>query len=256
MRALLALAGWSVAAAWRDRLYASALLFFVAAGIATPLVSDFALGAPDKAARDVGLSLLWLVGSAMAVLCGVRAIGTELRDGTAALWLTRPIARGTWVAGRMSGAIAAITIELALLLAGWTLVSLWNGVGLPSDFGWYTALLWMELVLVAAWALLFSSLTSSPIAAYLATAGLWAAGHLADEYGRLAQESDGPVLRVAFQVLYAVVPDLDLFDVQDRVVHLLPVDVTAAVWALGYGLAWTLALSGATAVVLGRRDLP
>ncbi len=251
----LALARWGLIGAWRDRLFASIVLFFVAAGVLTPIVQDFAIGAGDKAARDVGLSLLWLVASGTAVLVGVRAIGSELRDGTAVFWLTRPISRGTWVAGRSLGVIATLTLEVAGLLLAWGLVALWNGVGIPPDLPWFALLLWVELVLVAAWGTFFTSLTTSPIVAFLATLGLWSAGHLADEYGRLAAESDGPLLRALFRGLYLVVPDLDLFDVQDRVVHLLPVDGEAAIWAVAYGLGWVLALTAASTAVISRRDL-
>lgn len=254
MSPAFALARQLVWTAVQDRLPALVPLFLVVVAVAAPIVSDLALGGPDKVLRDVGLTLLWLAGSAAAVWLGVRAIGADLRDGTGVLWLHRPIARGEYVLGRFLGVVVVLGLLVAALVATWIAVAAWHGAAGTAGLLWYAVLLWAELVFVAAWAMLLSSLVA-PLPAALATTGLWAAGHLADEYGRLAASADSPVTSFLFGALYLVVPDLDLFVVQDRVVHQLPIDPAAAVWACAYGAAWTGALLVLTSLVLARRDI-
>jgi Cu-processing system permease protein len=254
MTAAIALGGQFARDALREGILASVLLFVAGAGFVAPLVSGLAMGGPDKALRDLGLGLFWLVGSAAAIWLGVRGIGADLHDGTAALWLHRPVSRAAWVGGRFAGVLAVLVAEVVFLLASWMVIAAWYDLGFGASLLGYAVLLWFELALVAAWGMLFSALTG-PVPAGMLTAALWAAGHLADEYTRLGAGDGHPIVAVLSRVLFVVVPDLDLFDVQGRVVHGLALDPRAALAACAYGAAWTAGLVVITALLVARRDV-
>lgn len=254
MTPILALAGQFARNAVRERILVAVPMFLFASGFAAPLVSGLALGGADKALTDLGLGMLWIFGSFLAIYLGVRGIGADLRDGSAVLWLHRPLPRASWVVGRFLGVLAVLVAEVTLLLGTWAAVAAWYGAAPGPSVVVYGVLLAFELALVAAWGMLFSSLIA-PVPAALATAGLWVAGHLADEYTRLAMSEGHPVVGALSRLLFLVVPDLDLFDVQDRVVHGLAIDAAATVSACGYGAAWTAALVALTGLVVQRRDV-
>jgi ABC-type transport system involved in multi-copper enzyme maturation permease subunit len=250
----LALAGPFARPALRDLVLPSIVAFAVAAASLTPIVAGLAIGGRHKAIRDVALGLAWLLGSLVATLLGVRAVGSDLKNGTAIVLLYGPLSRGGYVAGRYLGVLVAVTFEVASLAAVYVAVTAANGVAPAGALVGLFTLLWFELAVVSALAMLLASVVSQ-VPAALMTAGLWAAGHLADEYASLLTSRSAPVPHMLFDVLYAVVPDLDLFDVQDRVVHQLPIDPASVAWACAYGASWVVGLLALTAIAMMRRDL-
>jgi hypothetical protein len=225
-------------------------LTFVALVPITWGVQHIAIGGAVKAANDVGLGVLWLVGSLTAVILGVHA----LRPRADQVWvLTRPISRSRFALGRFLGVLAALAFQVAGLTLAWIAAATLNGIPPVGGLGWFALLLWVELGVVAAMAALLSNLVG-PVLAGLCTAALWAAGHLGDEYHRLAEESGVPAALAT--AVYAVVPDLDLFDVQGQLVHDVAVEWARVGGATVYGLAWMTALLALTMLVLSRKDLP
>ena len=104
---------------------------------------------------------------------------------------------------------------------------------------------------VGAVAALISTRTN-PLIAAGATFGVWIAGHLSGEYAAVASELG---FEPANTLVYAVVPDLDLLDLQTPVVTGVGIDPVAATAALGYGLVWLGILWALTVMSLRTRDV-
>lgn len=235
---------------WREAIRERALhtvgVYLAILAVLTPWVGDLALGAPERAARDLGLTLAWLLGSGTAIGLGIRAVGWTLHGRTAAILLARPISRGRWVIGRMVGVAAALAAQIGGLVACHALVLAAVGAGPTPALLVFGGLLWAECCVVAALAALLSALARPAIAATLSV-GLWAAGHLADEYAVVA-----PVLA---RIVFTVVPDLDVFDVHAAVVHDDGIDALRTIGAVAYGAAWWIGLLALTTAAVSRRDV-
>lgn len=247
---LLLLAREVVREAVRDRwLHAIPLTF----AVLVPLiwgVRQMALGGGGKAANDIGLGVVWLVGSLTAVVLGVQA----LRPRADQVWvLTRPVSRSQFAVGRFFGVLATLAIQVAGLMLAWIAAATLNDVAPADGSGWAALLLWVELGVVAGMAALLSNLVG-PVLAGLCTTALWVVGHLGDEYRHLAEESGLPAALAT--AVYSVVPDLDLFDLQQQLVHDVAVEPARVGVATAYGLAWMTALLVLTILVLSRKDLP
>ncbi|MBW1880601.1 MAG: ABC transporter permease [Deltaproteobacteria bacterium] len=234
----------------RDRWMHAIPLTFVALVPLTWGVRHMAIGGAVKASNDIGLTVVWLVGSLTAVLLGVHA----LRPRADQVWvLTRPISRSQFALGRFLGVLATLALQVLGLTLAWIAAATLNGIPPAGGLGWFTLLLWVELGVVAGMAALLSNLVG-PVLAGLCTVALWVAGHLGDEYHRLVEESGVPAALAT--TLYSVVPDLDLFDVQQQLVHDVVVEPARVGGATAYGLAWMTALLALTMIVLSRKDLP
>jgi ABC-type transport system involved in multi-copper enzyme maturation permease subunit len=240
-----------VADAADDRVFVTIGLYgAVVAGLA-PLVSGMALAAGTRAVADLGWLLLWLVACWVGCWLGIRAVGLDLHHRTAALVLSRPISASTWSAGRLLGVVLALGVQIGGMLAIWVVIAGIWGVSIGVDWVWAGLLLWAEASVTAALAALLSTLVA-PVFAAASTAGLWIAGHLAQEYARVAAESD---LAWAATLLFVFVPDLDRFNVQDALVHGVAIPPIAALSSLAYAVVWIAVLQGLTVWVVTRRDL-
>jgi ABC-type transport system involved in multi-copper enzyme maturation permease subunit len=114
-------------------------------------------------------------------------------------------------------------------------------------------LIMIELMLVTAIALFFSTF-SSPFLSAMLTIGLWVIGHFGDDLRNFGTIVGSPVAASIARGLYYVLPNFSAFDVKAQVVHgqavpLLYVGLTSL-----YGLTYlALVLVGAV-VIFSRRD--
>jgi ABC-type transport system involved in multi-copper enzyme maturation permease subunit len=116
------------------------------------------------------------------------------------------------------------------------------------------ALIGVELLVVTAVALFFSTF-SSPFLSAVLTLGLWIVGHFNDDLRHFETVVDNPVAVWLARGLYCVLPDLSAFDVRSQVVHGLAVPPVAAGLAAAYGAAYIVFLLVAAILVFRRRDL-
>lgn len=247
-RVLPILAGQVLRDAARERVFHTVLLYGLGLALLGPWVADLTLAAPGRAVVDLGLTSAWLVASGVAIWLGVRAIGWELRSRSAALVLSGPVSRWTWLMGRALGVGIAMGLEVIGLTGGFVAVVALRGIGLEADLLWFLLLLWGECVVVAGLAGLFGVLVRPGLAA-ACVVGLWVAGHLAQEY---AAVTGGGWLA---HVLFTVVPDLDAFNVQAQLVHAQPIPALRGLGALGYAGLWAVGLLALTGLVVQRRDV-
>jgi len=226
-------------------LYGGAVLFLA------PMFSGMALGAGTRAVADLGWLLMWVVACWVACWLGIRAIGLDLHHRTAALVLSRPISVAAWATGRIIGIGLALGIQMAFMMVFWLgIAAIW---GVPIGVDWVLAgiLLWAEALMIASIAGLLSTLVA-PVFAAACTAGLWIAGHLAQEYTQMVADAE---MVWASSVLFTVVPDLDRFNVQHALVHGVAIPPSAALASLAYAIVWIAVLQGLTVLVVSRRDL-
>ena len=98
----------------------------------------------------------------------------------------------------------------------------------------------------------FLSTRTRPLVAAGSAAGLWVAGHLAGEYSRITAEWGAGALSSA---VFAVIPDLDLLDLQTPIVTGAGLDGGRLALGLAYGALWLVALAALTVASVRTRDL-
>jgi hypothetical protein len=116
------------------------------------------------------------------------------------------------------------------------------------------ALIGVELLLITAAALFFSTF-SSPFLSAALSFGVYVIGHFSEDLKHLDTIVDSPALAQFARGLYYLIPNLASLDVKAEVVHGLPISGLQMLSAsASTGLFITAFLIGAT-IVFSRRDL-
>ncbi len=237
----------------RDRILYSLLVFaFAMIGSAAVLVR-LAVGGEAKIVKDLGLTAIALVGLLIAVFLGVGVVSREIERRTIYPILSRPVRRGEFVLGKFLGlaltllvnvaAMGAALLALARLLEGG-----WSATLLPAML-----LLVVELLLVTASAILFSTFTTPTLSAVF-TLSVFIIGHLLDDVVRFGAALGEPMQTVTRLVGLAL-PNLGRFRVGHAVAAGLPLAPDYVGLATLYGLAYLLLLLLGATLIFERRDL-
>jgi ABC-type transport system involved in multi-copper enzyme maturation permease subunit len=176
-----------------------------------------AVGLERKILIDVGLSLLTLIGILLAIFLGTSLARVEIERGVINFLLARPLRRGELILGKFAGLGAALLVAtggMGAILAIFDLLIMGGrGGGRGGGVGalWpVIGLIYLELLIILALALFFSSFTNQLLAMVLALL-LTLIGRSAPELNGIA-EGAGPVVRSIFRVIYYLVPDLASFN--------------------------------------------
>ena len=141
----------------RDRVLYLLLVFALVVIGASRLLALLTVGSEDKIIKDLGLSAISIFGILTAVFLGVSLVFKEIDKRTIFTLLANPVPRWQFVLGKYLGLMAVLTVNvtlmslvLGLILGGGTVLALCPAVTLTV----------VELALVTAFALLFSSFTN------------------------------------------------------------------------------------------------
>ncbi len=254
MRAVFAIASTTFREAIRDRVLGS--LFFVAALIlgVSLAAEEITIGDQAKVIRGLALGCIDLSASVMAMFLGVGLVWKEIERRTLHTIASKPVSRGAFVCGKYLGLVATLAaLVVGMLVLYLVLVGTYLGRPHASIFA-FVALLAVELLLLTAWATLFSTF-AGPITATVFTISVFVIGHLADDVQRLGTETASPVLGTAARILYWALPNFQVLDVQPQAAHQVAVPLDHVLRAGGYGLGYTVLVLLVAVLLFQRRDL-
>ncbi len=250
---VLAVAGGTFRETVRDRLFYLVGFFGVILLGATTILSPLTVGAQAKIVADVGLAAMALLGLLVVLLVGASMVRKEMERRTLTTVLCRPLGRGEYLAGKFIG--LALTLGCMVALMG--LLYLAVLALTPATAAWSHLaaiyLIWLELLVLCAAGILFSTLVGPSLAAVLAAA-LFVCGHLLGSLADFAAMSSGLQRHLA-TVAYRLVPDLEVFNVRAAVVHGDAVTLPHLVLATLYGLGWVVVCMTLARAAFRRREL-
>jgi hypothetical protein len=129
----------------------------------------------------------------------------------------------------------------------------WDAPALDPALFKAVLLIFVELMLVTAIALFFSTF-SSPILAASFTLGLIIVGQFDADLKSFQTIVRAPLVGDLTRGLYLVLPNMAAFDVKAQVVHALPVSTGYLAITTAYGLSYVAALLVASMVIFAWRD--
>lgn len=230
------------------------LLFFALVMIGTGvLLSLLSYIERERILQDVGLASIRLFGAAIALFVGVGLIHKEVDRRTIFTILSKPVSRSEFLFGKFAGLVVTLWLQVAIMAAGFALVSLLAGAPLGVEHAQAIVLVAGELAVLVAVATLFSSFTT-PMLASLFGAGFYLVGHLTRDLRELGSQSDSLAAERATALLHRVLPDLEAFNVSIEAVHQLAIPASAVWQPLLYGAAYSAALLLFAALIFERRD--
>jgi Cu-processing system permease protein len=198
----------------RDRVLYN-LIFFALLMIASSLfIGELAIGGEQKIIVDFGLSFMRFFGVLIAIFIGIQLVYKEMERRTIFALLARPVSRSEVIVGKFAGLSLTLAVNSAVLLGGLilTLVYLQGGVSpLIGPVAAAAYLIYLELIVVTAVALLLSTL-SSPALTALVTFLVYIAGHFTPDFKVMAASTPSLALTVILNVLYYALPNLTNFN--------------------------------------------
>ncbi len=235
------------------------LIFFALAMMAVSLVLDqVTIGQRSKIIQDFGLASINLFGVLIAIMVGINLVYKEIEKRTIYPLLAKPVRRSEFLIGKYFGIVLTLVVEVALMSFFLFLLTVVYGTSADSqtfDLGLLAAisLIFMELALIAAVAILFSSF-STPFLSGMFTLAIYIIGHLTDDLRRLGALSGNLALESMTAFLYYLLPNLENFNIKGEVVYQIPVETGRIFLSLLYGLLYISILIFFSSIFFQRRD--
>jgi len=251
--AITALAGNTVRDAVRNKvLYI--LLFFALLLIGTSfLLATLSYVERERILQDVALAAIRLFGAAIAIFIGVGLIHREVDRRTVYTILSKPVSRVDFLVGKYLGLVATLWLQLAVMSAGFVVVSWASGAPLRGGHAIALGATALELAVLVAIATLFSSF-ATPFLAACYSVGLYLVGHVTRDLRAIGALAEGESVRELTHWLYQVLPDLESFNWTLEAVHDLPIPAGQVAWTVVMGIGWCVAFLTIAALVFARRD--
>ncbi|MBZ5639009.1 MAG: ABC transporter permease [Acidobacteriia bacterium] len=238
----------------RDRILYLLLAFALLLIAASRFLSLLTVGDESKIIKDLGLSAISVFGLLTSMFVGVSLVFKEIERRTVYTLLAKPVSRWQFVAGKYAGLLAVLAMNVLLMSAVLAAILLFRGESpvplLPAEL-----LILVELAIVTAFAILFSSFTN-PILSAVGTAAVYVTGHLSWSFDLLSRRLPPGAGRTLCDLLHAVLPNLDRLDLKTAAVHALPIPPGEPLWGALYGAGYIVAVLILAAWLFSRRDFP
>lgn len=236
----------------RRKVQVTLLLFGGLLVLAAYVVGGLTIGELHRIVSDLGLSAMQLIGILVAVFVGSSLISGDIERRVLLPVVAKPTSRTQYLLGRYLGLAAILLVNLVAMAALLGAVLVLDARSLrPIDAAYLSAvgLIGVQLVVVGAVALLFSSLSSTTLAASF-TLAVAIAGQYSSEVRALWQ---GPATWIP-RLLWYLLPNLGALNANESVIYRTP--PPAEVWLVSaYGLLYAGAALSLAALAFERRDL-
>lgn len=266
MRAVRAVAFNVFKESVRDRVPYNLVLFAVLLIASSYLLGQLTAGQDVKIIKDLGLAATSVFGLFIAIFIGIGLVSKEVERRSIYALLSKPLTRPQFIAGKYAGLVLTLAANVTVMaIALYVVLGYMTWAASPAErTGWDTPgvdpklliailLIFVQLMIVTAVALLFSTF-SSPILSAALTFALFVVGHFNADLKNFDRVVDSPPAIWLARGLYHVLPDLSAFDVKAQVVHGLPVTTGYVLSTIGYGVLYILALLFVATVIFSRRD--
>ena len=253
MRSVVVIAVNSFRENLRDKILYNLLFFALALIGASVVLRGLTFAAPEKIVTDVGLAAINMVGVLIAIFVGIGLVSKEIERRTIYTIMARPISRPQFLLGKYLGLAMTLLVNLGIMFAVF-LVTLWlTRAPIHASLFQAAGLIFIELMVVTAIALLFSTFSSATLSAIM-TLGFYVIGHLTTDLKGIAQTGQSEAVTMIMSGLYYLCPNLEFLNIKGQAARGVAVSLSYQVLASSYGLLYASLLLAAACVIFQRRD--
>lgn len=240
---------------FRSRFYLLAVAFGVVFLYMSLLLGVLAQEQEVRVLVDFGLALIELIGLAGGLYASATVFLREMETKTIYLILTRPVSRGEFLLGRYLGILLSVGASMLLMAAMHVTILLAKGWH-PTPL-YALALLgsFVKVAITTALGAFLALFSSSALTALGIAAILWTLGHFLPELRfMIAWGSPKPAIAPLTALTY-VVPDLQIFNLRDRLTGAPSAPAELGVWRqLGYACVYAGAWLGLARLWIGKKE--
>jgi ABC-type transport system involved in multi-copper enzyme maturation permease subunit len=240
----------------RDRVLYNLILFVLLLIAGAIFLGELSGGQERKIIVDLGLSTMLLFGVFISIFVGVGLVYKEIERRTIYAIFAKPVSRGEFMIGKYLGLCLTLLVNVAIMGAGISLALLyvsrgWNPLVITI---WPAILLiYVELTIITAVALLFSSF-SSPALSALLTFFVFIIGHFSADLKILASSMNSVTARWLFIGLYYVLPNLSNYSYITPAAHGQVAELANITLSIAYATIYSLVILAAGTIILSKRN--
>jgi ABC-type transport system involved in multi-copper enzyme maturation permease subunit len=237
----------------RDKILYNLLLFAGLLIAASMLLSSLSMGEQEKIVTDMGLAAINLIGVIIAVFVGIGLVSKEIERRTIYTIMARPISRVQFVLGKYLGLVVTLSVNLSIMLLVFLFTIWWSGASVHMSLLQAVELIFVELLVVTALALFFSTFSSAMVSASM-TLGLYVIGHLTPDMKGIAEKSQNELATMLLTGIYYLCPNLEMLNIKGQAAAGVSISLAYQLMATVYGLFYASLLLAVSCVVFQRRD--
>jgi Cu-processing system permease protein len=251
---ILAIALNTFREAIRNQILYSILFFAVLVVALSAIFGAASIGDQMKFIKDFSLMSISLFGVIIAIVLGVNLLQKELSRRTIFNILSKPVTRAEFVVGKFLGLLGTLGLIVALMCGALTLVMaafeghVDGGLLLAS----FTTLL--ELTIIIAFSLFFSSIVVTPTLAGLFSAAAFIAGRSAGYLHFILHGQYSDTTKKVATSVYWLLPHLHKFNIADQVVYGDRIDPSYLAALVVYALCYSGLLLLLSMFLFSRRE--
>ncbi len=242
----------TVREALRQKLAVNLLLFALLLTCASIVLSSLTYGEQYRIIADLALTSAQVFGTLIAVFLGAGLVAGDVQRRTVYPIIAKPVGRAEYLVGRYVGLVATLELNLAVMALATTgvLAVYTRGFGFlaTSPVGGAFVGTALQLAVVAAVAIAFSSVTNATLAAMF-TLAITVAGHFSREVFVYWLREGSPVRAIAY-----VLPDLGGLDFKIELVYQRAIASGRLGWAALYALLYVGTVLAIACAGFARRD--
>jgi len=240
----------------RDRVLYNLIAFALVLSAAAVVVGQISVEIERVVVINLGLTAVSLFGLVIAIFIGIGLVSKEIDKRTLYTVLSRPVRRWEFIAGKFFGLAETLVVNTFFMAIGvFAALAYVSHHFEPSDVWVLVALYFivLQLVLITALALLFSSF-STPVFSAVFAFWLFVIGSFAEDLRNFAALTHGAARWLAIGTAY-LVPNFSDLNVITRVAHGGPVPLRLVLLNTAYVAAYTAAVLSAAVLIFNRRNL-
>lgn len=254
MSRILSIARNTFREAVRDRVLYNLVLFVLLLIACAILLADLTDGHEARTIVNIGLNAVLLFGTFIAIFVGIGLVSKEIEKRTVFAIFAKPVGRGEFIVGKYLGLCLTLAVNVAIMGIGVTVaLATVKGMHLAGPVWTSIILIFFELTIVTAVAILFSSFSSPSLSALL-TFFVFVIGHFSSSLRDLAVSLESQAAKFFLDAIYYLLPNLSHFTFVTNAAHGEMPPASMVGGAILYALVFDVILIAATIIIFSRRN--
>jgi len=237
----------------RDRILGVIILFALAMIVASLWLASISLGQEARMIKDFGLLAISLFGLIVAAFVAASLVRKEVEKRTVFVIFSKPVSRSEFIWGKFLG-LAATMFVVLMAMTVFLFVLAWIVARPPAGSLLVAGLLvYLQLLVVMAMTMLFSTVTSAVLASVWGIC-VYCAGQLSHNVLSLSRLGHSGVTHSLSKVVFYVVPNLSAIDVRGAVVGEGAIRHASILAWSGYLVAYLVVVLFAATWIFARKE--
>lgn len=238
----------------RDRVLYNLIVFVLLITASAIFLGELTGGQEARVIVNLGLGATLIFGTFIAIFVGVSLVWKEIERRTVYSIFSKPVRRSEFIIGKYLGLCLTLLVNVAVMGVGVSLALLYvGGGGLAAKIWGAVMLIYFELTIVTAVAILLSSFSTPALSAML-TFLVFVIGHFSTSLRDLAESLGSRSAVIFFNGVYYLLPNLSHFSFITETSNGQAAPPATLGLAAAYALIFDVILLTIAVVIFNRRN--